>query len=85
MLWNPLGKSKEDNMTVHLRTPWMDNQVESLNKYQCSGNFHPFTCYSSHVLRATREGWVCDECVKEGKAYTQNWCHDFMSDWSWKE
>lgn len=48
---------------------------------------HPFTCGGTtgdgrdcrHDLVATEDGWVCPAC-----AYTQNWAHDFMADFSWK-
>jgi hypothetical protein len=64
-----------------LTAPWTDDQVESLNRYQQEAFMHPFTCINSHTfLRATTDGWVCDECD-----YKQNWCHAFMADWSWQK
>lgn len=70
-----------------LTTPFSNEQVENLNKFQQSGMFHPFTCCSAGsaekcerrnglsegVLIATPEGWVCP-CGE----YKQNWAHDFM-------
>lgn len=58
------------------------DQVESLNAFQHSGQFHPFTCGNAAcraVLIATVAGWRCPKCV-----YTQNWAHSFMADWSWQ-
>ena len=70
---------------TQITAPWTEDQVESLNQYQESGVMHPFTCgHGSHDLHATKEGWVCTICEKEGRTYTQNWCHTFMADWSWK-
>lgn len=57
-------------------TPWTDEQVEALNRYQREGKFHPFTCGndSRHQnLVATKDGWICPNCD-----YTQNWAHGFM-------
>ena len=64
--------------------PWTDEQVAALNRFQQSGEFHPFTCGSGNrtdekhldgegVLVATRNGWVCPWCD-----YRQGWAHDFM-------
>ncbi len=75
-----------------VKAPWTADQVASLNEYQESGVMHPFTCGGrtldgeEHVLRATEEGWVCDKCPGwKLKAYHQDWCHWWMSDWSWKK
>jgi len=60
-----------------------DDQVASLNAFQTSGMWHPFTCVNDHPgdrdLVATAQGWVCPGC-----SYTQNWAHQWMGDWSWK-
>ena len=64
-----------------MKTPWTEEQVQKLNEYQQKGQFHPFTCGNgSHVLRATTDGWVCDECEKEGKSWKQDWCHSWMAE-----
>jgi hypothetical protein len=69
-----------------IKAPWNDDQVQSLNGFQGVSLFHPFTCgardadNSHHVLLATPDGWVCPKCPE----YHQDWCHDFMADWSWK-
>jgi hypothetical protein len=61
--------------------PWSIDQVASLNAYQASGHFHPFTCdRGAHVLVATPQGWICPQ-----DDYTQAWAHDFMLDWSWRD
>jgi hypothetical protein len=77
-----------------LNAPWNEDQVQSLNKFQEAGCFHPFTCGGVVVIKdkgppyredcrcdlvATTEGWKCPNC-----SYTQDWCHEFMADWSWK-
>jgi hypothetical protein len=75
-------------MEENKNTPlWSNEEVDSLNKYQNGGHFHPFTCCgpseikecerisgkSEGLLIATENGWVCP-CGK----YTQNWAHGFM-------
>lgn len=65
------------------------DEVESLNAYQHSGAFHPFTCGGDRtdekhldgegILVATEEGWKCPYCD-----YTQGWAHDWMKNWEWK-
>ncbi len=64
-------------------------EVISLNEYQNSGAFHPFTCGGDRtddqhldgegLLVATEAGWICPYC-----GYTQNWAHEFMKDGSWR-
>ena len=69
---------------MKVKAPFTDDQVRSINAYQKSGAFHPFTCGTEGcqgILRATREGMVCDTC----RQWTQDWVHDFMADWSWRE
>lgn len=55
------------------------DEVQSLNEYQHSGAFHPFTCGSGHrcdpqhldgegLLVATVDGWICPFCD-----YRQDW------------
>ena len=64
------------------RIPFNDKQIESMNGFQSSGVFHPFTCGndSNHAnLVATKDGWICIDCD-----YTQDWAHDWMTDESWK-
>jgi hypothetical protein len=64
-----------------IEAPWTDEQVAALNRHQAKGEYHPFTCGNgSHTLRATADGWVCDECEKLGwPPYRQTWCHEFMT------
>ena len=63
-----------------LKAPWSEKQVEYLNKWQRSGEMHPFTCpgkkggCKDRVLIATEYGWVCS-CGE----YTQDWAHGFQS------
>jgi len=67
---------------TRVTAPWTEEQVRSLNGYQASGRFHPFT-YGDGAdqvdLIATRDGWVaCD-----GGPVVQDWAHGFMADGSW--
>lgn len=61
------------------------DQVKSLNAFQSAEVMHPFTCFGTfrdercgEMLIATEAGWVCRRCD-----YTQDWAHDFMTDWQW--
>jgi hypothetical protein len=66
-----------------IEAPWTPAQVDQLNRWQRSRQFHPFTCGGNRtdekhldgkgVLIATTAGWICPCCD-----YRQNWCHDFM-------
>ena len=76
-------------MSKDIKTPFSSEQVKNLNKFQESGEFHPFTCDRSFeecevnkvprdfskdgILIATEKGWVCP-CGR----YTQDWAHGFM-------
>lgn len=73
------------------RAPFTVDEVASLNAYQQSRAFHPFTCGNgnrtdtSHmdgegVLVASTDGWRCPFCD-----YTQHWCPEWMADWSWRK
>lgn len=70
-----------------LHAPFTPDEVASLNAYQHSGAFHPFTCPgrildgTEHILEATEHGWRCAHCPD----FTQNWCHLWMADWSWQK
>jgi len=69
-------------MSNQIAAPFSDDQVASLNAYQASDSFHPFTCGSlecREVLQADSDGWSCAKC-----SYRQDWAHEFMADWSWK-
>lgn len=58
------------------RVPFTARQVQLLDAYQRSGQFHPYTCGDhSHrrgPLTPTADGWRCPE---EGCLYTQDWAH----------
>ena len=65
-----------------MKAPFTDDQVKSLKEYQESGIFHPFTCGGKDCredLEPTNNGWVCKSCE-----YTQDWCHEWMANWEWK-
>lgn len=58
-----------------IKAPWTEEQVKMLNLYQTNCLFHPYTCGNgSHTLTATRDGWICEECQKNGTEYKQDWC-----------
>jgi len=61
--------------------PWNLDQVESLNRYQDSGVFHPYTTLAHKNLIATELGWV----EEDGGPIVQTWAHSFTCDWSWLE
>lgn len=66
------------------------DEVESLNAYQHSGVFHPFTCGGNRtdehhldgegLLVAAEDGWYCPFCD-----YKQSWAHESMKNGSWKK
>lgn len=71
--------------------PWTPEQVENLNDYQTSGQFHAYTCArrndGTHKQRrgedlgqlvATEDGWTCKDCD-----YTQDWAHAQAADGTW--
>jgi len=64
-----------------IKAPWTAEQVKHLNEWQQAGIVHPVTCANNHNgerdLIATESGWECPTCE-----YTQDWCHDYMSDGS---
>ena len=64
------------------RPPFSEQQIKSMNDFQASGSFHPFTCGNDSRHRdliATPEGWICPDCD-----YTQDWSHDWMTDDGWR-
>lgn len=80
----------KESMTApeFVRVPWTGEQVRSLNEYQSSGVFHPYTGNNElapdgedDVLVATNDGWVS----KVDPTYTQGWAWGWTADYSWKE
>ena len=74
-----------------MQAPFNEEQIKSINEFQQSGAFHPFTCGSGRrtdadhtdgegLLVATADGMICPFCD-----YRQDWVHDFMADGSWKK
>ena len=67
-------------MSDSVVAPFNAEQVESINGFQKSGAFHPFTCGICRAdLIAREDGLYC-----EHDDYTQNWVHPHMADGSWK-
>ncbi len=71
-----------------VHAPWDEDQVASLNAYQASGVFHPFTGNNDllpwgedDVLVAQEDGWHSTVDA----SYRQMWAWGWMADWSWRE
>jgi hypothetical protein len=63
--------------------PFVDTEIASLNSYQNSNYFHPYTCGKCNsVLVAFNSGWHClsDKC-----GYRQDWAHVWTLDWTWNQ
>lgn len=69
-------------MIAKIIAPWTPEQVDSLNAYQTSGAFHPYTCvtHSDEPLVATPAGWTCPCC-----SYRQDWALASMTDNTWRD
>src|SRR5271157_2144496 len=68
-------------MASVVTAPWTEDQVKSLEGWQSCGFVHPFTAEDGTVLIPTVDGW---RKTRDGSV-VQDWAHDFMADWSWKE
>lgn len=72
-------------MSERVRAPFTPEQVESLNRFQASARYHPFTCGNDHfgggvALFAREDGWFCKQPECD---YRQTWAHAFMADGFW--
>jgi rRNA maturation protein Nop10 len=59
-----------------IKTPWTDDEVECLKRWQSCPLIHKFTCRADNCrqeLVPTNDGWVCPECGRK-----QDWAHPFM-------
>jgi hypothetical protein len=68
-------------MDARRTAPFTPAEVATLNEYQQSGVWHPFTCGNAlcgRELIATEAEWVCPGC-----SYTQDWAYTWMADGSW--
>lgn len=63
---------------TQIKAPFTKEQVDMLQKYQNSDNYHPFTCEEFHGIHCklvpTVRGWICPYCD-----YTQDWAYEFMT------
>lgn len=61
--------------------PWTPEQVESLNAFQQSGWYHPYTCGHDpgHTLVAATDGWYCPVLGD----WKQTWAHEWMTNLEW--
>lgn len=68
-----------------VRAPWTPDQVDSLNAYQRSNVFHPYTGSRGPngeerpILIATPNGWI----EREGGPIYQETAMRFMAEWRW--
>ncbi len=69
-------------LTRIIYAPFESAQVDSINAYQQSGRFHPFTCQTGDRERlvAYPAGLECPRC-----GYAQDWVHTWMADWTWQQ
>lgn len=83
-------------MTDVVMAPFTTEQVTSLNAYQVSNAWHPFTCGGGHTpaqanagnpgcggirLIAAEDGWYC---ANDLCGYRQAWAWAWMADGSWR-
>lgn len=63
--------------------PWTSTQTTSLNAYQMSEVFHPYTCdvHTDRRLNATLNGWRCPvkDCDK-----APGWAWQWTADNAWR-
>lgn len=76
-------------MTEQIRTPFTPAQVESLNEYQVSGVFHPFTCGRCRDAEMETMGDELKSLEDEHLliATPEGWCCptcDRQQDWAWE-
>ena len=81
----------------YAKAPWTAEQVKSLNDYQKSGVFHPFTCGGDRSDKAhanyarqheeDKGQLIATTCgwVCPICGYQQDWAHKSMADDSWRE
>ena len=77
-------ESTFSEITPVARAPFTVEQVDSLNAFQASNVFHPFTHSrdedgNEEVLVAQEDGWHCPNHPE----YEQDWAWDWMADGSW--
>lgn len=71
--------------TPKFKPPYTSAEVKSINGFQESRVFHPFTCPNdAHdpdevILEATKAGMRCPKCE-----YTQDWVWHWMADGGWE-
>ena len=74
---------------ARVTVPFTGVQQASLNDFQISGTWHPYTCpldhdwcdEPEHILNVlNEEGFTCS-CT--GCGYTQDWAYAYTVDWSW--
>jgi len=65
----------------HTKAPFRKDQIDSINAYQESGVFHPFTCANDcqEILIAQESGMKCPSCGR-----VQTWVHDWMASNEWR-
>lgn len=68
-----------DDVDNKLAPPWTSKQIASLQGYQQSSTFVPFTCDEQHLMIAQEDGLRCNRCRTH-----QVWTYDWTLNWSWK-
>ena len=66
-----------------INSPFTGDQVTSINGFQKSAHWHPFTCGKEGcqgILIAQHVGLFCPDC----HGWFQRWVHDFMANGEWK-
>ena len=83
-----IDRDPDDVASRKVHAPFTAAQVESLNDYQASGVFHPFTGRNElapdgedDILVATPVGWRSTRDPE----YRQTWAWAWMADRSWEE
>lgn len=58
-----------------INTPFTDEQVNGLRRWQKCGWVHEFTCCDHATMEVSRHGFLCPKCGN-----LQDWAWDYMAD-----
>jgi hypothetical protein len=74
----------DDSEWRHVQAPWTPSEMNSLNAYQTSEVFHPYTCHRhGSNLVATLKGWRCP-AVSDCN-WDRSWAWQWTVDNSWRQ
>lgn len=70
-----------------IETPWTEEQVHNLHRWQHNRAVHPYTCGAEHpghqyILYPTADGWRCPD---PNCKYLQTWAWEFSTDGSFPD